>query len=495
MSQPAEEKMDPSFPVAAIDISRVLAWSGKNIRVFGTPEKPWFHGADLAKALGYTNVSKALTDHVKTKNKSSGGDISRYNESLYLDKYEKQAIFLDEGGLYSLIMKSKLAEAEAFQSWVTDEVLPSIRKTGTYKLNEQLQTIQSELTNQKLLTDQSVRIAEQAQARENEQKKIAEAAKAEADVARAKAEIEQKRADDTASDAAKAKEEHMIETQQLKDQIAPLQAAIVTIGESKEKWTKASAILMPPMENCMYIASSTSLMLKSRYKVGGVADDTKLAGRLTNYNGSHTAEDPFFYIWVGKCHDYRTIENAFWTITEGFRDKQDTSKEMIHLRFEHIISILSSTIIANTQNTEFFATQFAEFRRSTVEDTPTVQAKIEIQCGDKKPKAEKVIKPGKIDVGTMTTADIQAIIIARINEVARRTIADYTFATDRITKPIVIQWSDVSPNFDSYDKGALWWRGQTQTALAGSGVSLVIRKPKIVGATVAPAAEEVTPSA
>lgn len=148
----------------SIDISRVLAWSGRTIRIFGTNDKPWFHGSDIAKSLGYTNVSKALTDHVKLKNKLSGIDISRYNPGLYLDQYEKQANYVNEAGMYSLIMRSKLKDAEAFQDWVTDEVLPSIRKTGEYRMNTQLQTLTTELANQCLLTDKTKKRADDAEA-------------------------------------------------------------------------------------------------------------------------------------------------------------------------------------------------------------------------------------------------------------------------------------------------------------------------------------------
>lgn len=86
--------------------------------------QPWFIGKEVASILGYTNSRKALNDHVDaedkgvTKRDTPGG---------------KQAVtIINESGLYSLILSSKLPGAKRFKHWVTSEVLPAIRKTGGY---------------------------------------------------------------------------------------------------------------------------------------------------------------------------------------------------------------------------------------------------------------------------------------------------------------------------------------------------------------------------
>lgn len=93
------------------------------IRTIEIDGKPYFVGADVAKALGYSNPRKAILDHCKGVTKrdtptSSGVQLMSY---------------INEGDLYRLIMKSKLPSAEKFESWVMDEVLPTIRKTGSYQ--------------------------------------------------------------------------------------------------------------------------------------------------------------------------------------------------------------------------------------------------------------------------------------------------------------------------------------------------------------------------
>lgn len=81
-----------------------------------------FCGSDVARALGYTNPSKALTDHCK-------GITKRYTPT---DGGEQLLSFIPESDLYRLIFRSKLPSAERFTDWVTTEVLPSIRKNGGY---------------------------------------------------------------------------------------------------------------------------------------------------------------------------------------------------------------------------------------------------------------------------------------------------------------------------------------------------------------------------
>lgn len=87
---------------------------------------PWFVGKDVATILGYTNPRKALIDHVDDEDKTDGVTI---RDSI---GREQNPTVINESGLYSLILGSKLPTAKRFKRWVTREVLPSIRKTGGY---------------------------------------------------------------------------------------------------------------------------------------------------------------------------------------------------------------------------------------------------------------------------------------------------------------------------------------------------------------------------
>ena len=85
-----------------------------------------FVGKDVAKVLGYINTRKALLDHVDQEDKVDGVTI---RDSIGRDQ---KAVLINESGLYSLVLSSKLPQAKAFKRWVTSEVLPQIRRTGGY---------------------------------------------------------------------------------------------------------------------------------------------------------------------------------------------------------------------------------------------------------------------------------------------------------------------------------------------------------------------------
>ena len=94
------------------------------LRIVDMNGEPWMVGKDVAQALGYQNASKALNDHVDPEDKLN-------NESL-LSLGQRGGWLINESGLYSLVLSSKLPGAKRFRRWVTNEVLPSIRKDGGY---------------------------------------------------------------------------------------------------------------------------------------------------------------------------------------------------------------------------------------------------------------------------------------------------------------------------------------------------------------------------
>lgn len=100
------------------------------IRMVEIDSEPWFVGKDVADILGYTNTAKAIRDHVD--------DEDKLTERIVLSGQNREVIFINESGLYSLILSSKLPNAKAFKRWVTSEVLPSIRKHGLYAKEELL---------------------------------------------------------------------------------------------------------------------------------------------------------------------------------------------------------------------------------------------------------------------------------------------------------------------------------------------------------------------
>lgn len=101
------------------------------VRTIVIDNEPWFVGKDVTEILGYVNASKALADHVDDDDKLNNESLSSLGQ--------RGGWLINESGLYSLILSSRLPEAKKFKHWVTSEVLPAIRKTGAYHIPQTYQ--------------------------------------------------------------------------------------------------------------------------------------------------------------------------------------------------------------------------------------------------------------------------------------------------------------------------------------------------------------------
>ena len=110
-------------------MNAVKVWNFEDnvVRTVEVDGKPFFVGKDVATILGYTNPQKAIRDHVDEDDKTVNDSFTVNGTAITL---------INESGLYSLILSSKLPTAKKFKKWVTSEVLPSIRKHGLYATEE-----------------------------------------------------------------------------------------------------------------------------------------------------------------------------------------------------------------------------------------------------------------------------------------------------------------------------------------------------------------------
>lgn len=115
-----------------------------DLQIFNSPEfgairtiekdgEPWFVGKDVAEALGYTDPNKAIVMHVDEEDK--------LNDKTASSLGQRGGWLINESGLYSLVLSSKLPTAKKFKRWVTSEVIPSIRKTGAYMTPDKLEEV------------------------------------------------------------------------------------------------------------------------------------------------------------------------------------------------------------------------------------------------------------------------------------------------------------------------------------------------------------------
>lgn len=126
------------------------------VRVITRDGQPWFVANDVCQALGYSNTSKAIGDHLDEDERmtitASDGQSFDSNQSLESTSKgvtnsdtlrnrggARHLVIISESGLYALVLRSRKPEARKFAKWVTSEVLPTIRKTGSYQSNTQSQ--------------------------------------------------------------------------------------------------------------------------------------------------------------------------------------------------------------------------------------------------------------------------------------------------------------------------------------------------------------------
>lgn len=116
--------MSHASKLAASDSLVPFDFDGSRVRVILRDGEPWFVAVDVATALGYEKSRNAIAQHVDNEDRSTAP-----NEGGGSDR-----IIINESGLYALIFGSKLPAAKTFKRWITSEVLPAIRKTGSYAI-------------------------------------------------------------------------------------------------------------------------------------------------------------------------------------------------------------------------------------------------------------------------------------------------------------------------------------------------------------------------
>ena len=105
-------------------MNEIFNFHGQEVRTVMFDDKPWFVGKDIAEILGYVNSRDALAKHVDEDDKLT-------SQIATAGQMRNQTV-INESGLYSLILSSKLPQAKEFKRWVTSEVLPAIRKQGGF---------------------------------------------------------------------------------------------------------------------------------------------------------------------------------------------------------------------------------------------------------------------------------------------------------------------------------------------------------------------------
>lgn len=140
---------------------QVFSFESNSVRALERDGQAWFVGKDVAGVLGYVDTNKAISMHVD--------DEDKLNDKTALSLGQRGGWLINESGLYSLVLSSKLPSAKKFKRWVTSEVLPALRKTGQYQVKE---LSGQELMAKALIEAQSVLAAKDKQIEEMKPKAL-----------------------------------------------------------------------------------------------------------------------------------------------------------------------------------------------------------------------------------------------------------------------------------------------------------------------------------
>ena len=145
-------------------VTKEFLFNNQQVHTVVRDGEPWFVGKDVADILGYQNGSRDINRHVD--------DEDKLTERIVLSGQNRNVIVINESGLYSLIVASKLPTAKEFKRWVTSEVLPTIRKHGAYM---DMDVIEKTLTNPDFIIQLATTLKEEKQRRLEAEAKAAEA--------------------------------------------------------------------------------------------------------------------------------------------------------------------------------------------------------------------------------------------------------------------------------------------------------------------------------
>ena len=109
---------------------QAFQFESRSVRTLSIKNEPWFVGKDIATVLGYERPDNAIRNHVD--------DDDKLMHQISASGQNRNMVIINESGMYSLTLSSKLSQAKRFKKWVTSEVLPSIRKHGMYAADELL---------------------------------------------------------------------------------------------------------------------------------------------------------------------------------------------------------------------------------------------------------------------------------------------------------------------------------------------------------------------
>src|SRR5579864_3608946 len=313
---------------------------------------PWFCGRDVCEILGYVDYRNALHNHIEDDCKQSLGNILGVvvKPTPNLTHNERQMTYITEEGLMSLLFACKLPIGKRFRKWVLKEVLPSIRKTGKYELQNALTASKEQLALKEKSEREIMLQLETERKRADDERKAKEAA----ELAKETAEKEREEA------CAKLRSE----TQRYRNHIKKA----LEFNQANKK--------VEPLEY-VYVATTDRYQDHHKFKIGGTATFELLKSRLNQYNSGESDSDSHYYVYTRKTVNYKAIEHTVQGLLSGFRENQ--SKELYIIHYDWLIKCLDAILDGNVELALFINSSRDRIVYDTTTKSPTIASPIQLE--------------------------------------------------------------------------------------------------------------------
>ena len=420
-------------------INQAEQFADHRIDIIIIANEPWFKGRDIASLLGYKNPLDALSKHIKTNYKTNLEELCKkygVQDKRLLIGNQKKTIFINEAGLYFLIMKSELKLAEQFQEWVANDLLPKIRRQGEASY---MQKLAESNTNIALLKKQN------QEQRAVDALRIAALEESNTNFALLKKQNQEQRTVDAIEIAALKKTNI-----EFARQYVHYKSFV-----DNEKLLEQNQVF--------YIATTRSMALQGRFKYGGVKNSSEIKSRLATYNSGHADDDLMYFCKFHKCHKYKDIEERIGSILFQFKDKMESRKEMLHIRFEHLVAIVDFICDNYDKEIEYINHICKQILTDTIELDHNIPSPIDDFENSKHGKpVKKPAKVEKIDISNLNTEELHALIESIVNRCAIEQLKqDYDFATQKNIVDLELTWKLVGAYLDLYNRfNRKGWRQQ-----------------------------------
>ena len=324
-----------------------------DVKVVGTFEDPWFCGRDVCEILEYSNIHQALQINVQQKNKKPLKELSeevclRGNHTSVLGSVnfknmsynDGKTIYINEPGLYALILRSKAPLANQFQDFICGVVLPSIRKYGHYIHSQQLAL---EFEEKLMLKDAQRQEAEH-------QLMLKDAQRQEAEHQLMLKDAQRQEAEQTLIQVRAEAEVQSRYTNKLKD--------MITVMKSRQK------------DEIIYIATTKAYAKQNRFKIGGVKSRSLLKPRLCTYNTGRSDGDKMYFAFITETTDYHHLEQRINKIIGDH--KEHTGAEMYNLHYDSLYPLIQYLADRFDDEIKYHKVLFDKLIKETLNKDPTV---------------------------------------------------------------------------------------------------------------------------